>query len=145
MPPLPSGAPTTGNAALIYWSLLGTTAVLFVVFGALKFFYPSGKDRLDRKNKDESEAILILREQIAEMRKVQNDLGEEIEEVRRVRAVEMQTGIRLNDKVQTLLLWCESYYDLIQEMKAEWTDMPPHFATRLERMKKPSEVLKRFD
>lgn len=145
MPPLPTGAPTTGNAALVYWSLIGTTALLLAVFGLLKFFYPSGRDRLDRRSNDESEAIAILRAQIEDMKKVQCAQGREIDELRIERENDMETRVKMHDKVQAVISLCESYYDFMQEIHAEVKGLSPHYYNRLERMKKLSDVLKRFE
>src|SRR6476646_3538148 len=64
MPPLPStGAPTSGLPGLFYWGLVGFAFLLL----ALRYFLPSGKDRLQFRGKKEDDAIGILQAQIKTM------------------------------------------------------------------------------
>lgn len=143
MPPLPTGAPTTGNAGLIYWALIGSAVLLFVVFGLLKFLYPSGKDRLAHKTKDESEAVAILRSQVEDMKLEVGSLREEVETLRREREADRDARHDLKNQMQTVLMWCETYYGLMMEIKSEWKEMPAHLVARLDGMKKPSEIFRR--
>ena len=137
-PVIPANAPTTGAPSILLYSgffvLFAAAAILIL----LKWLRPSASEKLKYRQHDESEAIVILRAQVEKTEKVQLEQGKELAELRDAREYDRK-------KMQVLVSLCESYYEVMQEIKTEVKELPPYFINRLDRMKKPRDILKRFE
>ena len=136
-PVLPANAPTTGTTGILLYAgffVLFTAAAILIL---LKWLRPSASEKLKYRQHDESEAIVILRAQVEDMKKVQLEQGKEIADLRDAREYDRK-------KMQILVSLCESYYEVMQDIKAEVKELPPHFINRLDRMKKPRDILEKI-
>lgn len=148
-PVIPANAPTTGAPSILLYSGFFVLFAALSILVLLKWLRPSASDKLKYRQHDESEAIVILRAQVEDMKKIQLEQGEKTEKVQLEQGKEIADlrDARESDrkKVQVLVSLCESYYEVMQEIKAEVKELPPHYINRLDRMKNPRDVLKRFD
>ncbi|BCM89063.1 hypothetical protein IAD21_00906 [Abditibacteriota bacterium] len=149
MPPVPTptNAPTTGLPALFYWGLVAFAAVLW----ALHYFFPSGKERLQYRGRNESNAIAILQAQIRtneegskeRLRSMAADVrGLKLEVRRLVKNEEGNKEYRhaLANQAQLATAQCEVLESLLLEC-ADQPGIPEHLVRRIRGMKTIKELL----
>jgi hypothetical protein len=147
LPSLPTNAPTSGPPAIVYWGLLGFALLII----ALRPFFPTGKQRLDARQKSESDAIAILQAQIRandEAAKERNrsmaaDIrGLKLEVRRLVKNEEGNKEYRhaLANQAQLASAQCEVLESLLLEC-VEVPGMPEHLVRRIRAMKTIKQIL----
>jgi hypothetical protein len=137
MPPVATNAPTTGLPATFYWGLLGFAAVLV----ALRYFLPSGKDRLQFRGSSENSAIGILQSQVASL---QNELRGVKVELRRMSMNEdgnKEYRHALANQNQSLLAHNELMHSVLLDIVNESSGVPDYLKRRVAALRSPKEVL----
>jgi hypothetical protein len=152
MPPLNSGAPTTGNAALAYWSILGVAVLLGVIFGFLKYMRPSGESTAQREERSDNVAIATLQDTVKELKETNKQQHAQHEE--RIKDLETQLARKNADdshtarvmqammgQMQLLVLNHDIAVRLLRRILSEWHEMPESLREEANQLKPASAIL----
>lgn len=139
MPGLPTNAPTTGMAAVIFWSLAGLALVVL----AFRFFFPSGSARTRERRARDTDAITILQGQVASLQVEVRGLKREVKRMSLMENWNREYRHALANQANALLAWSEIAYGLFEQIFDDWPECPHHYHKQLQQMKPPAEILKR--
>lgn len=140
MPPLPTNAPTTGTPALTFWTLAGLAIFVFVLIKLL----PTGKERLNARQKRDNDAISVLQDRVASMEREIAGLKREMKRMGKNEEYNREYRHKLANQANALFAWGEIAYGLFEQMFEEWKECPRHYRRQLEQMGRPKVILERY-
>lgn len=136
LPALPTNAPTSGPEALVYWGLFA----FFLILIALRYFFPSGKQRLEVRQANEINAINFLQDQITSLKGEITGLKLEVRRMSLNEESSKDYRHVLANRSQVFLASYEVAHGLLVEIKTDVAGMPDHFVKRIERLRQPSAL-----
>lgn len=145
--PIPSNAPTTGTAALWFWTLVGIAIVVIAIAGlarTVQKLFPTGNERLLDRRTNDTNAIAILQGQVHELQNEVHGLKREMKRASIAESRNREYRHALANQANALLGWSEAAYSIFELIFEEWVDCPPHYRRMINQLKKPSDIIARY-